>query len=99
MRCFWNVLRTLEHHVFKKMRETGSSFFFIARTDVVVNGDRNDWYRPVRTEDHTQTIVQRELFDRDGRYLKIFSHKDSLVIWFVPKIKGVLYPSRGTTKR
>ena len=45
------------------MSKAGAAFGFVARTNVVVNADRNYRNGFVLVEDYPQAVLQRELFD------------------------------------
>ena len=69
MLAFAHVLRALEHHVFKQMRESGVAGQFVPRADIVGNAQRNGWRRMVFREHHAQTVLQRVLLDGNLYFL------------------------------
>ena len=52
-----NILGAFEHHMFKEVREAGATLAFVARTDVV--GDGNCYYRcgMIFNSDHAQAVL------------------------------------------
>src|SRR5262245_17992563 len=46
------------------MREPGAAFDFIARTDIVIHRNRDDWRRMVFGEHDSKTVVQLKLRPR-----------------------------------
>jgi hypothetical protein len=66
---FAGVFRTLKHHVLEKMGETASSAWFKAKTNLIVNADRDDGRGTVWRYDHTQAICQRGVFDGNVQIL------------------------------
>ena len=77
MRGFRHILRALKHHVLEEMRETGAPFGLVARSDVVINTDGNDWHRLVLIEHNAQSIVESILFNRRVWNLESFLHVES----------------------
>src|SRR6266542_2149620 len=70
----WNVLRALEHHVLEKMGKSGSTFFLIARTDIVINGDRYHRNGLILAQYYAKAIGKSELFDRRWWEFESFCH-------------------------
>ena len=60
-----DVLRALKHHVFEEVREAGAAFFFVARADVVGDGDGISGRAVVLGKDHAQPVVELVLFERE----------------------------------
>ncbi len=52
-----NILGAFEHHVFKEVRKTGAAFAFIARTDVVGDGERHYGRGMIFNSDHAQAVL------------------------------------------
>jgi len=47
--------------------EAGATFFFVARTNVVVHGDGNDGNRVVVTQHDAQTVCECKVVNRSWR--------------------------------
>ena len=53
-----DVLGSLEHHVLEEMREPGAALPLVARTDVVVDGDREHRSGVILRDDHAQAVLE-----------------------------------------
>ena len=60
--------------MFEKVREAGSTFSFITRTDVVIEGDGNNGHRVVFAQNNAQTVGKSKLCDGSWCELESFSH-------------------------
>ena len=69
-----NVLRALEHHVLEKMGKSGPTFFLIARTDIIINGDRHHGNIVILGQYYAKAIGKSELFDRRWWEFESFCH-------------------------
>ena len=63
MHAFWRIRGALKHHVLEQVRESGASFFFEPRADVVdqVNGDHGDGR--IAGQDHAHSILELVFLD------------------------------------
>src|ERR1700741_2436451 len=52
-----NILGAFEHHVFKEMRKTGATLSFVARTEVVSDGNGHYGCGMIFDGDHAQTVL------------------------------------------
>jgi len=59
------ILGTLKHHVFKEMGKARSVLRFDSESDLVVNAHDNDGGRIIRRENHSQTIIEPVILNRD----------------------------------
>jgi hypothetical protein len=72
MRISRNVFGLLKHHMFEKMRETGSARFLVYRSNVIPNVYSNSRQAMVFDHQDVQSVGQRPLFNlqlRNGRLL------------------------------
>src|SRR5215213_1611150 len=61
-----NILGAFEHHVFKEMRKPSATLAFVARTDVVSDGNCHYGRRMIFDSDHAQAVLQGGLFEIDS---------------------------------
>src|SRR5215218_10094479 len=61
-----NILGAFEHHVFKEMREPGATLAFVARTDVISDGNCHYGRGMIFNSDHAQAVLQSGLFKIDS---------------------------------
>src|SRR6185503_13569048 len=61
-----NILGAFEHHVFKEMRKTSATLAFVARTDVVRDGNCDYGCGMIFNGDHAQSVLQSGLFEIDS---------------------------------
>src|SRR5215212_801601 len=52
-----DILRAFEHHVFKEMCKAGATLAFVARTDVVSDGNCHYGRRMIFNSDHAQAVL------------------------------------------
>ena len=62
-----DICRALKHHVFEEMCKPRAALALVARTDVVIDRDRNDGDRVVLVQYDAQAVFQRVFFDRERR--------------------------------
>jgi hypothetical protein len=74
VRGLWHVFRSLKHHVLEEMRKACAAFALIARTDVVIDRNRHHRNGSVFIQNHSQTVIENELFDGGGWNLESFLH-------------------------
>ncbi|MEO6047586.1 MAG: hypothetical protein ABIQ57_08925 [Candidatus Kapaibacterium sp.] len=63
----WNILGSLEHQMFKEMREPRPVLPLIAGTDVIFHYRGNHRRVPINREHHAQTIGKRKSLHLYGR--------------------------------
>jgi hypothetical protein len=64
-----HVLRTLEHHVFEQVSETGAAFGLHAKADVVIDGNGDDWRNMIFGYDYLEAIRKLVVDERNVDWL------------------------------
>ena len=64
------VLRALEHHVLEKMREPAAAVRLQAKTNLIIDADRDEWRGTVRRRDHAQAVGERRVLDWNVKSLR-----------------------------
>ncbi len=67
------VLGTLEHHVFKKMREAAAPARFQTKADVVVDAQSCHWRNAVGGNNDAQSVVEFGAFQRNVQLVQFRS--------------------------
>src|SRR5215213_6174234 len=61
-----NILGAFEHHVFKEMRKPGATLAFVARNDIVGEGNCNYGRGMILNSELAQSVLQSVLFKIDS---------------------------------
>ncbi len=72
------VFGTLEHHVFKKMRETAAAARLEAEADLIVNADGDEGRGMVGRDDDSQAVGEFCVLDRNMQLLQLLPPVDFL---------------------
>ena len=65
-----SVLRTLKHHVLEKVREPAAAVRLQAKSNLIIDADRDEWRGTVRRRDYAQAVGERGVLDWNVKSLR-----------------------------